>query len=102
MKRREKASVLKDTSKQLGTRVQLFEYPSVRYWSKEINGTRTVGRKRQFFISRPREPYGLWRPRQLNPVNPRPRGVPGVAKGRYYTRASAYTARAAASIGGYI
>ena len=28
-----------------GTRMQLFEYPSVRYWSKEINGTRTGGRK---------------------------------------------------------
>ena len=37
------------------------------------------------------------RPRRLNPVNPCPGGVPGVAEGRYYTRASAYTARAAAS-----
>ena len=37
------------------------------------------------------------RPRQWNPVNPCPRGVPGVAQGRYYTRASAYTACAAAS-----
>ena len=26
------------------------------------------------------------RPRQWNPVNPCPRGVPGVAQGRYYTR----------------
>ena len=38
------------------------------------------------------------RPRQLNPVNPCPRGLPGVAWGRYYTRASAYGAYAAASI----
>ena len=28
----------------------LFEYRSVRYWSKEINGTRTEGRKRFFSI----------------------------------------------------
>ena len=26
--------------------MQLFEYRSVRYWSKEINGTRTGGRKK--------------------------------------------------------
>jgi len=32
--------------------MQPFEYPSVRYWSKEINGTRTGGRKRIFFNSR--------------------------------------------------
>ena len=25
--------------------MQSFEYPSVRYWSKEINGTLTGGRK---------------------------------------------------------
>ena len=30
--------------------MQLFEYPSVRYWSKEINGTRTGGRKTKFLI----------------------------------------------------
>ena len=34
--------------------VQPFEYRSVRYWSKEINGTRTRGRKRKFFNSRRR------------------------------------------------
>jgi len=33
--------------------MQLFDYPSVRYWSKESNGTRTGGRKRFFFNSRP-------------------------------------------------
>ena len=49
--------------------MQLFEYRSVRYWSKEINGTRTGGRKRKFFNSRPRAPCGLWRPRRWNPVN---------------------------------
>ena len=38
-----------------------------------------------------------WRPRQWNPVNPCQRGVPGVAQGRYYTRARAYAAYAAAS-----
>jgi len=32
-----------------------------------------------FFNSRPRAPYGLWRPRRLNPVNPCPRGLPGAA-----------------------
>ena len=30
--------------------MQLFEYPSVRYWSKEINGTRTGGQKEFFLI----------------------------------------------------
>ena len=34
--------------------MQPFEYRSVRYWSKEINGTRTGGRKRNFFNSRRR------------------------------------------------
>jgi hypothetical protein len=32
--------------------MQLFEYRSVRFWSKEINVTRTRGRKRNFFNSR--------------------------------------------------
>ena len=77
--------------------MQPFEYRSVRLWSKESNRTRTGGRKRFFFNSRPRAPYGLRQPRRLNPVNPGPRGLPGVAEGRYYTRASAYTACAAAS-----
>ena len=39
--------------------MQPFEYRSVRYWSKEINGTRTGGRKTKFFNSRPRAPYCL-------------------------------------------
>ena len=30
--------------------MQLFEYRSVQYWSKESNGTRTGGRKRFFLI----------------------------------------------------
>jgi len=38
--------------------MQPFEYPSVRYWSKEINGTLPGGRKTKF-NSRPRAPYGL-------------------------------------------
>ena len=33
--------------------MQLFEYRSVRLWSKEINGALPGGRKRMFFISRP-------------------------------------------------
>ena len=33
--------------------MQTFERRSVRYWSKETNGTRTGGRKRIFFNSRP-------------------------------------------------
>ena len=46
-----KASGLKGTSKRsLGTRMQPFEYRSVRYWSKESNGTRTGGRKINFLI----------------------------------------------------
>jgi hypothetical protein len=59
--------------------MQPFERRSVRYWSKEINGTRTGGRNSFFFNSRPRAPYGLWRPRRLNPVNPCRGGVPEVA-----------------------
>ena len=38
----------------LGTRMQLFEYRSVRSWSKEINRTLTGGRKINFFNSRSR------------------------------------------------
>jgi hypothetical protein len=37
------------------------------------------------------------RPCRFNPVNPCQTGLPGVAKGRYYTRASAYAACAGAS-----
>ena len=32
--------------------MQLFEYRSVRYWSKEINGTLTGGRKKYIFLIR--------------------------------------------------
>ena len=75
-----KASGLKGTSKRsLGTRMQPFEYRSVRYWSKEIDGTRTGGRKKKFFNSRAKADEATGRPRRLNPVNPCPRGVPGVA-----------------------
>ena len=42
------------------------------------------------------------RPRQRNPVNPWRRGLPGAAQGRYWTRAIAYSAYAAAYIGRYI
>ena len=45
--------ILDDASALKATRVcdlQPFEYPSVRYWSKEINGTRTGGRKSIFLI----------------------------------------------------
>jgi len=34
-----------DTSMKTKRGLQPFEYPSVRYWSKEINGTLTGGRK---------------------------------------------------------
>ena len=48
---RARASAFKTLGmQQLGTRMQLFEYRSVRYWSKEINGTRTGGRKLIFLI----------------------------------------------------
>ena len=76
--------------------MQPFEYRSVRSWSKEIDGTRTGGRKRIFFNSRPRAPHGLWRPRQWNPVDSWRGGLPGVALGRLWSRASAYTAHATA------
>ena len=56
------------------------------------------GPKKAFFFNRHRRwPWSTGRPRRWNPVNPRRRGVPGVAWGRYYTRASAYVAYAAAS-----
>ena len=84
------------------TSMQPFLSRLVRYWSKETNGTRPGGQNNKFFNSRISALPWAWRARRCNPVNPRRRGVPGVAKGRYYTRASAYTARAAASIGGYI
>ena len=76
--------------------MQPFEYPSVRYWSKEINGTRTWGRIYLFFNSRPTSRPWPWRPRQWNPVGSWRGGLPGVALGRQWSRASAYTAHAAA------
>ena len=59
--------------------MQLFQYRSVRYWSKDINGTRTGGRKTKFFNSRPRSRHRPWRPRRWNPVNPGQTGLPRVA-----------------------
>ena len=74
--------------------MQPFEYRSVRYWSKEIDGTLTGGRKRFFFNSRPRTPYGLWRPHQWNPVNVL--RCPWGHFGSEYTWLVAYTACARA------
>jgi len=44
----------KTLASRMKTCMQQFEYRSVRQWSKEINGTRTRGRKRKFFNSRRR------------------------------------------------
>ena len=76
--------------------MQPFEHRSVRYWSKEINGTRTGGRKTFFLIRGAQAADATRRPRQWNPVNLWPRGLPGIAQGRNYTCTSAYTAHAAA------
>ena len=57
-----------------------------------------LGAKKGIFLIRGRRrTMGPWRPRRWNPVNPCQIGLPGVAYGRYYTRARAYTADAAAS-----
>ena len=40
--------------------MQSFEYRSVRYWSKEINGTRTGGQKGIFFLIRGRRAAVLY------------------------------------------
>ena len=77
--------------------MQPFESLSVRYWSKEINGTLPGGRKKNFLIRGAEAAVTTGQPRWFNPVNPCQIGLPGVALGRYYTRASAYAARAAAS-----
>ena len=53
--------------------------------------------KGHFLIRGRRAAMAKWRPRRFNPVNPCQICLPGVAWGRYYTRASAYTAWAAAS-----
>ena len=45
-RRHPKASACKDTSKNSKRRCKPFEYPSVGYWSKEINRTLTGGRKK--------------------------------------------------------
>ena len=59
--------------------MQLFEYRSVRYWSKEINETRTGGPKGNFLIRGAEADEATGRARRWNPVNPCPLGVPGVA-----------------------
>ena len=53
--------------------MQPFEYRSVRYWSKEINGTRTGGRKTKFFNSRPTSRPGRGRPHRSTRSRTRPR-----------------------------
>ena len=74
----ERASVCK-TLARTERDMQPFGYRSVRYWSKEINGTRTWGRIYLFFNSRPTSRPWPWRPRQWNPVNPCQTGLPGGA-----------------------
>ena len=54
--------------------------------------------KRLFLIRGAEAAVTTGQPRRLNPVDPCPRGLPGVGSGRYYTRARAYTAYAVASI----
>ena len=39
------SGLLKTLASKIGTRMQPFEYPSVRLWSKESNGTLTGGQK---------------------------------------------------------
>jgi hypothetical protein len=52
----------------LASKTKPFEYRSVRYWSKEINGTRTGAQKNNFFkfaiLTTP-----PWRARRWNPVD---------------------------------
>ena len=60
---------------------------------RRARGARVARRR----LRRCRPASWAWRPRRSNPINPCQRGVPGVAQGRYYTRASAYAACAAAS-----
>ena len=57
--------------------MQLFEYPSVRSWSKEIDGTRTGADKE--LKSRRRGGRGHRAAARFNPVNPCRTGLPGVA-----------------------
>ena len=77
----DRLAVCKTLAIKIGTRMQPFEYRSVRYWSKEINGTRTGGRKRKFFNSlcggrqiRGRSLQGHPSPCQLSRLS-RPRAV---------------------------
>ena len=71
--------------------MQPFEYPPVRYWSKENNGTLTGGRKKYFFkfaiLTTP-----PWRARRWKPINSWSQGLSVVAYGRYWTWAIAYPA----------
>ena len=45
-------AAVKTLASKLGTRMQSFEYRSVRYWSKEIDETLTEGRKKIIFLIR--------------------------------------------------
>ena len=45
-------AVCKTLASQIKRDMQPFEYRSVRYWSKEINGTLTGSRKKIFFLIR--------------------------------------------------
>ena len=57
-----------------------------------------LGAEEDFFLIRGAEADdATGRLRRFNPVNPCQIGLPGVAQGRYYTRARAYAAYAAAS-----
>ena len=78
--------------------MQPFEYRSVRLWPTEINGTLIRGRK-NLFLDVAILTLPPWRACRWNPVNSWSRGLSDVALGPYETCASAYTARAAASIG---
>jgi len=55
------------------------------------------GPKKNFFKFAAEGALRFMRPHQWKPVNPCQIGLPGAALGRYYTRAIAYTASAAAS-----
>ena len=51
-------AVCKTLASKLERVMQLFEHRSVPYWSKEINGTRTGGRKRHCLIRGRRRDHG--------------------------------------------
>ena len=73
--------------------MQSFEHRSVRYWSKEINGTLTGGRKKYFFFNSRTPP---WRARRWNPVNSWTL-ISLSSLRSLWTRAIAYAAYAAAA-----